>query len=65
MKILRIQAQGLPLFKEPLDLYFYAQQRVNEDDQETLFRLTPKANIYLQTANALIGIDASGKPSVL
>lgn len=65
MKILRIQAQGLPLFKEPLDLCFYAQQRVNEDDQETLFRLTSEANIYLQTANAFIGINASGKTSVL
>lgn len=32
MKILRITAQGLPLFKEDLDICFYAQQRVSEDE---------------------------------
>ena len=28
MKLLRITAEGLPLFKEKLDIWFYAQQRV-------------------------------------
>ena len=32
MKILRITAKGFPLFKENLDICFYTQQRVNEDD---------------------------------
>lgn len=31
MKLLRITAEGLPLFKEKLDLNFYAQQRVAEE----------------------------------
>ena len=29
MKLLRITAEGLPLFKEKLDLSFYAQQLTN------------------------------------
>ena len=33
MKILRITAKGLPLFKEELDISFYAQQRVTEEDK--------------------------------
>lgn len=36
MKLLRVTAQGLPLFKEKLDLPFYAQQRVAEEDKINL-----------------------------
>ena len=65
MKLLRIVAQGLPLFREELDIVFYAQQRVGEEDRETLFPLTAKPNVFLHTTNAFIGINASGKTSVL
>ncbi|MGN0203541.1 MAG: ATP/GTP-binding protein [Coprococcus sp.] len=65
MKILRITAQGLPLFKQELDITFYAQQRVNEDDKESLFKLLSKPSVFLHAANAFIGINASGKTSVL
>lgn len=65
MKILRITAQGLPLFKQDLDIAFYAQQRVSEDDKERLFKLLSKPSVYLHSANAFIGINASGKTSVL
>ena len=65
MKILRITVQGLPLFKQELDIAFYAQQRVSEDDKESLFKLLSKPNVYLHAANAFIGINASGKTSVL
>ena len=65
MKILRITVQGLPLFKQELDIAFYAQQRVSEDDKETLFNLLLKPTVYLHAANAFIGINASGKTSVL
>ena len=65
MKILRIKAQGLPLFKQNLDIAFYAQQRVSEDDKERLFKLLSKPSVYLHSANAFIGINASGKTSVL
>ena len=36
MKLLRVTAQGLPLFKEKLDLPFYEQQRVAEEDKINL-----------------------------
>ena len=63
MKILRITVQGLPLFKQELDLVFYTQQRVGEDDKDKLFFLKP--NYFLHQAVAFIGINASGKTSVL
>lgn len=63
MKLLRVTAEGLQLFKENLDLSFYAQQRVSEDDKINLYPLF--SNIYLNPANAFIGINASGKTSVL
>lgn len=63
MKILRITVNGLPLFKQELDLLFYTQQRVSEDDKEKLYKIEP--NYYLHTACAFIGINASGKTSVL
>ena len=63
MKILRITVNGLPLFKQQLDLLFYTQQRVGEDDKEKLYKIEP--NYYLHTACAFIGINASGKTSVL
>lgn len=65
MKILQITAQGLPLFKQELEINFYAQQRVGEDDKEILFKLSTKPSVYLHAANAFIGINASGKTSVL
>ena len=54
MKILRITVNGLPLFKQELD---------GEDDKEKLYKIEP--NYYLHTACAFIGINASGKTSVL
>lgn len=63
MKILRITTQGLPLFKKDLDIFFYAQQRVGEDDKNNLYNLID--NYYLHSACAFIGINASGKTSVL
>ena len=57
MKILRITAQGLPLFKEDLDICFYAQQRVSEDDKNNLYNMI--GNYYLHSAFAFIGINAS------
>ena len=63
MKIRRITAQGLPLFKEDMDICFYTQQRVSEDDRNNLYNLID--NYYLHSACAFIGINASGKTSVL
>ena len=63
MKVLKIIAAGLPLFKEELDICLYAQQRVSEDQKDVLFPLF--SNIYLNPDNGFIGINASGKTSVL
>ena len=63
MKLLRIKAQGLPLFKEGLDIVFYAQQRIYEEDKNSLIELF--SNVYLNPAVGFIGINASGKTSVL
>ena len=63
MKILLITAKGFPLFKEDLDICFYTQQRVSEDDKDSLYNLAD--NYYLHSACAFIGINASGKTSVL
>lgn len=63
MKVLRITAKGLPLFKKDLNICFYTQQRVSEDDKENLYNFLD--NYYLHSACAFIGINASGKTSVL
>ena len=63
MKLIRITANGLPLFKKEIDLTFYAQQRVREEDKNTLFPLF--SNVYLNPTNAFVGVNASGKTSVL
>ena len=63
MKLLRVTAEGLPLFREKLDICFYAQQRVSEEQKELLHPLF--SNVYLNPANGFIGINASGKTSVL
>ena len=60
---MRITAKGLPLFKEELDISFFAQQRVADDDKDLLYSLF--SNVYLNCANAFIGINAAGKTSVL
>ena len=63
MKLLRIVADGLPLFKETLDISFYAKQRVTDKDKENLYKLNN--NYYLNPSCAFIGINASGKTSIL
>ncbi len=63
MKLLKITVDGLPLFKGKFDMCFYAQQRVSEDQKDILYSLF--SNIYLNPANGFIGINASGKTSVL
>lgn len=63
MKLISIQASGLPLFKEDLHLRFYASQRVQKDALSNLYQILP--NVYLNNAIGIIGINASGKTTVL
>jgi hypothetical protein len=43
---------GLLILGE-LDVLFYAQQRVGEDDKENLYMLLSKPGVYLHASNAL------------
>lgn len=63
MKILKIEVCGLPLFKDDLIINFTTLQRVAEDDKDNLYPLF--SNIYLNPTHAIIGINASGKTSIL
>lgn len=63
MKILKIKIIGLPLFIEPLEVDFYAQQNVVQDKNEMLTNLF--SNIYTNNVISVIGINASGKTTTL
>lgn len=63
MKILRIIAEGVPLFKDKFDFCFYAQQRVSDEQRDSLYPLI--SSIFLNTTNVFTGINASGKTSSL
>ena len=63
MKLLKIKITGLKLFKDELEIDFFAEQRVGPEKNEMLSKLF--SNIYINNVIALIGINASGKTSIL
>lgn len=63
MKILRIRAKGLPLYQQEVDISFLAAQRVQANHQDAVSKLF--GNIYVNNAEAFIGINASGKTTAL
>lgn len=63
MKILKLEVKGLPLLKNDLSIDFIAQQRVADDDKEQLYNIC--SNIYTNPALSFIGINASGKTTIL
>ncbi|SFC20625.1 AAA family ATPase [Clostridium uliginosum] len=63
MKLLKIKIRGLKLFKDELEIDFFAEQRVGSEKNEMLSKLF--SNIYINNVIALIGINASGKTSIL
>jgi ABC-type cobalamin/Fe3+-siderophores transport system ATPase subunit len=63
MKLLKIKIRGLKLFTEELEIDFFAEQRVGPEKNEMLYKLF--SNIYINNVIALIGINASGKTSIL
>lgn len=67
MKLLRITAKGLPLFKETLTIDFFAQQRVDNSKNDTLYKLFSfgSTSIYLNNAIGFVGVNASGKTTTL
>ncbi len=63
MKLLRINIQDMPRFKGNIDIDFITKQRVDEDDKESLYCVF--SNIYINPAVSFIGINASGKTTIL
>lgn len=54
---------GLPLFNGELEIEFAAQQRVSADNAEYMHNVF--ANIYQNNVISIVGINASGKTSLL
>lgn len=71
MKLLKIQVQGVPLFKnDTFELDLYAKDRVPLPEDETLapndvFKLTKNDAIYSQNIIGLAGVNATGKTTAL
>lgn len=63
MKLLKIRAKNLPIMKDDFEVDFFAQQRVDKEDKETLYHLF--SNIYINSVIAFIGLNASGKTTTL
>ena len=63
MRILKMSVSGLTLFKDTIDIDFYTEQRVSGDNNEMV---TPCfGNVYTNNVLSIVGINASGKTSLL
>lgn len=63
MRLLKIFIQNMPRFKGDIEVDFSTKQRVEEDDKERLFNVF--SNIYTNQAISFIGLNASGKTTIL
>lgn len=63
MKILKLSIEGLQNFKNNLEVDFVAQQRVDDDDRIQMFNVF--SNVYISPTLSFIGINASGKTTIL
>lgn len=63
MKLLKIEVEGIPLFKKKLHIDFYAEQRITNDHKINLNHAF--SNIYTNPTTAITGVNASGKTSIL
>ena len=63
MKILKLSIKGLQNLKNTLDVDFVAQQRVDNDAREQMFNVF--SNVYTSPTLSFIGINASGKTTIL
>ena len=63
MKLLKIAVNGLTLFKGAVNIDFFAEQRVSSDNNEMV---TPCfGSVYTNNVMSIVGINASGKTSLL
>ena len=67
MRLLKIFIQDMQRFKGNIDIDFITKQRVAEDDQEKLFNTFSNnyTSIYTNQAISFIGLNASGKTTIL
>ena len=67
MKLLKIVASGLPLFKDKCEIDFFALQRVTNDNADKMSCLFSASSqcVYQNNVMSFIGINASGKTSIL
>ena len=63
MKLLKLSVEGLMLFKEKVEIDFFTEQNVMSDNTEMVFN--PFGKIYTNNVISIIGINASGKTSLL
>ena len=63
MRLLKMLVSGLTLFNDTIDIDFYTEQRVSGDNNEMV---TPCfGNVYTNNVISIVGINASGKTSLL
>ncbi len=63
MRLLKMVVNGFTLFKDTIDIDFYTEQRVSGDNNEMV---TPCfGNVYTNNVISIVGINASGKTSLL
>ena len=63
MRLLKMTVSGLTLFKDTIDIDFYTEQRVSGDNNEMV---TPCfGNVYTNNVISIVGINASGKTTLL
>ena len=67
MKLLKIVASGVPLFKDKCEIDFFALQRVTNDNADKMSCLFSASSqcFYQNNVMSFIGINASGKTSIL
>ena len=63
MKLLKVIAEGLPLFNNTLEIDFFADGRVSQNERHELNHLF--GGLYLNKTLSFTGINASGKTQIL
>lgn len=63
MKLLKIAVNGLTLFKGTVNIDFFAEQRVSSDNNEMVAPCF--GSVYTNNVMSVVGINASGKTSLL
>lgn len=63
MKLLKVAISGLPLFNGEVKIEFAATQRVSSENAENMHHVFGR--VYQNNAIAVVGINASGKTSLL